>query len=86
MLSDRCTLGKLLWSMLHAAEQRDEQQSTVAEGYPPPVFSDDPETIRAVLRMLIESRAALPQPADDEQQPEEEHGRQSNDDDGPALT
>jgi len=44
--------------VLHAAEQQQEQYTVATEGYEPPVCSDDPATIRTVLKMLIESGAA----------------------------
>jgi len=44
--------------VLHAAEQQQEQNTVATEGYESPVCSDDPATIRTVLKMLIESGAA----------------------------
>ncbi len=62
------TLMRLL--VVHAAERRNAQSTVTAEGYSAPVFNDDPETIRTVLKMLIESgAAALPAPTGDDQQP-----------------
>jgi hypothetical protein len=73
------TLARLL--VLHAAQQRDEQCTVAAEGYPPPVWDNHPETIRKVLRMLIESGVAALPPADDEQPEQGEQEHQSQDDD-----
>jgi hypothetical protein len=72
------TLAKL--SVLHAAEQQAAQQHAVAaEGNEPPVFDDDPDAVRQVLQVLIESGAAGgPVPPDDNElsQPAPEEGQQ----------
>jgi hypothetical protein len=77
------TLAKL--ALLHAAQQRIAEQRAVAADSAPVVFDDDPETIRTVLKMLVESGAAMPAHDEDESEPEE-RARQSNDNDGPAPT
>ncbi len=51
--------------VLYAAEQRDEQRAEAAAGYPPPTFDDEPETIHAVLKLLIEAGAGRAAPGED---------------------
>ncbi len=66
-------------AILHAAEQR-----TVVANDEPHVWDDDPNTIRTVLKMLVESGAMVPLAEDEQQEPEQQERQQSDDGDGPA--
>ncbi len=53
--------------VLRSAEQQQERRTVAANGYPPPEWDNSPETLRTVLKYLIEAGAAVPAPDEDEQ-------------------